>query len=161
MIKSLFNIIIFVVVLAAALAYQELGMLEDDGKQSAPYFSLPTLADPSERYNISALQGERSVIYFFAPWCNICRYSMPNIDKLHRQGKVNAVAIALDFQSTEEITKFSQDLNLSMPILLGNQKTAQDYKVKAYPTYYVMDPKLKIIERSIGYSSELGIRLRL
>ncbi|MBQ4812282.1 TlpA family protein disulfide reductase [Pseudoalteromonas luteoviolacea] len=161
MIKYLINVIIFVVVLSAAFAYQELGMLEDNGRQSAPYFSLPMMSDESQRYNISQLQGERSVVYFFAPWCNICRYSMPNIDKLHRLGKVNAVAIALDFQSTEEIEAFSKDLNLSMPILLGNIKTASDYKVKAYPTYYVMDPELKIIERSIGYSSELGIRLRL
>ncbi|OCQ19972.1 heme-binding protein [Pseudoalteromonas luteoviolacea] len=161
MIKYLINVIIFVVVLSAAFAYQELGMLEDNGRQSAPYFSLPMMSDESQRYNISQLQGERSVVYFFAPWCNICRYSMPNIDKLHRLGKVNAVAIALDFQSTEEIEAFSKDLNLSMPILLGNRKTASDYKVKAYPTYYVMDPELKIIERSIGYSSELGIRLRL
>ncbi|KZN37686.1 TlpA family protein disulfide reductase [Pseudoalteromonas luteoviolacea] len=161
MIKYIINVIIFIVVLSAAFTYQELGMLEDDGRQSAPYFSLPMMKDESQRYNISELQGERSVVYFFAPWCNICRYSMPNIDKLHRQGKVNAVAIALDFQSVEEIEAFSKDLNLSMPILLGNSKTAQDYKVKAYPTYYVMDPELKIIERSIGYSSELGIRLRL
>ncbi|KZN36807.1 TlpA family protein disulfide reductase [Pseudoalteromonas luteoviolacea] len=161
MIKYLVNVIIFVVVLSAAFTYQELGMLEDDGRQSAPYFSLPLMSDESQRYNISQLQGERSVVYFFAPWCNICRYSMPNIDKLHRLGKVNAVAIALDFQSIEEIEAFSKDLNLSMPILLGNRKTASDYKVKAYPTYYVMDPELKIIERSIGYSSELGIRLRL
>ncbi|MDK1287283.1 TlpA family protein disulfide reductase [Pseudoalteromonas umbrosa] len=161
MIKSFFNIIVFVVIFAAVLAYQELGMLEDDGKQSAPYFSLPLLENTSQRYDISQLQGDRSVIYFFAPWCNICRYSMPNIDKLHRQGKVNAVAIALDFQSPEEVKAFSKDLNLSMPVLLGNRKTAQDYKVKAYPTYYVMDPQLKVVERSIGYSSELGIRLRL
>ncbi|KZN45613.1 TlpA family protein disulfide reductase [Pseudoalteromonas luteoviolacea] len=161
MIKYLVNVIIFVVVMSAAFTYQELGMLEDNGRQSAPYFSLPLMSDESQRYNISQLQGERSVVYFFAPWCNICRYSMPNIDKLHRIGKVNAVAIALDFQSIEEIEAFSKDLNLSMPILLGNRKTASDYKVKAYPTYYVMDPELKIIERSIGYSSELGIRLRL
>jgi len=161
MIKYLINVIIFIVVLSAAFTYQELGMLEDDGGQSAPYFSLPIMSEESQRFNISQLQGERSVVYFFAPWCNICRYSMPNIDKLHRLGKVNAVAIALDFQSIEEIEAFSKDLDLSMPILLGNQKIAQDYKVKAYPTYYVMDPELKIIERSIGYSSELGIRLRL
>ena len=86
---------------------------------------------------------------------------MPNIDKLHQQGKVKAVAIALDYHSTEEVTKFVSDLQLDMPVLLGNQSTAQAYKVQAYPTYYVLDEDFKITERSVGYSSEIGIRARL
>ncbi|QPB83993.1 redoxin domain-containing protein [Pseudoalteromonas rubra] len=161
MIKTILQLIIFAIVFLAITAYQELGMLADDGKAPAPYFSLPLLEQPTQRVTIKSLQGQQSVVYFFAPWCSICRYSMPNLNKLHEQGKVNAVAIALDFDNPDAVSSFVEDLSLSMPVLLGNSHTASDYKVKAYPTYYVLSDDLKVVERSVGYSSELGIRARL
>ncbi|WP_125716275.1 TlpA family protein disulfide reductase [Pseudoalteromonas rubra] len=161
MLKTLLQLIIFAIVFLAVTAYQELGMLADDGQAPAPYFSLPLLEQPTQRVSIKSLQGQQSVVYFFAPWCSICRYSMPNLNKLHEQGKVNAVAIALDFESTDAVHAFVDDLALSMPVLLGTHHTGSDYKVKAYPTYYVLSADLKVVERSVGYSSELGIRVRL
>ncbi|AZZ97621.1 TlpA disulfide reductase family protein [Pseudoalteromonas sp. R3] len=161
MIKTVLQLIIFAIVFLAVTAYQELGMLADDGKAPAPYFALPLLEQPTQRATIKSLQGQQSVVYFFAPWCSICRYSMPNLNKLHEAGKVNAVAIALDFENTDAVSAFVEDLSLSMPVLLGNSSTASDYKIKAYPTYYVLSDDLKVVERSVGYSSELGIRARL
>ncbi|TMP38005.1 TlpA family protein disulfide reductase [Pseudoalteromonas rubra] len=161
MLKTVLQLIIFAIVFLAVTAYQELGMLADDGQASAPYFSLPVLEQPTQRVSIKSLQGQQSVVYFFAPWCSICRYSMPNLNKLHEAGKVNAVAIALDFENKDAVSAFVDDLSLSMPVLLGNRSTASDYKVKAYPTYYVLSDDLKVVERSVGYSSELGIRARL
>ncbi|MCF2825365.1 MULTISPECIES: TlpA disulfide reductase family protein [unclassified Pseudoalteromonas] len=160
MFKLLGQAVIIVLVFFAVSAYQERNMLADSGEQTAPPFHLPILQS-KQTYSSIQLKGQQSVVYFFAPWCGVCRVSMPNIDKLHQQGKVKAVAIALDYRSTEEVTKFVSDLQLDMPVLLGNQTTAQAYKVQAYPTYYVLDENFKITERSVGYSSEIGIRARL
>lgn len=161
MVKYILQIGLLILTLAAITAYQELGMLVDDGKQSAPFFSLPELDNPNKRVDLTSLQGQQTVIYFFAPWCSICKYSMPNLDKLYKSKKLKAIAIALDYPDIGSIKTFSQGLNLSMPILLGDRNTAQNFKIKAYPTYYVIDENLKITERSVGYSSELGIKLRL
>jgi len=161
MIKKVLQLAVFAVIFIAVTAYQELGMLADNGEQPAPYFSLPTLENEHKQISLSELAGQQTVVYFFAPWCSICKFSMPNLDKLHEQQKLNAVAIALDYDSKKAVEAFTQDLDLSMPVLMGNHQIAANFKVKAYPTYYVIDENLKITERSVGYSTELGLRARL
>ena len=161
MIKKVLQLAIFTVIFIAVTAYQELGMLADNGEQPAPYFSLPTLENEHKKVSLSEFEGQQTVVYFFAPWCSICKFSMPNLDKLHEQQKLSAIAIALDYNSIEEVEAFTQDLDLSMPVLIGNHQIAANFKVKAYPTYYVIDENLIITERSVGYSTELGLRARL
>ncbi|WP_440053669.1 TlpA family protein disulfide reductase [Pseudoalteromonas sp. T1lg65] len=162
MLKLLFQAIIVLFVFIAVSSYQERNLLDDNGLISAPSFILPQLNETEMAlFHSKQLAGNQSVIYFFAPWCSVCRVSMPNLDRLYRQQKVNAVAIALDFNSTEEVTNFVADLQLSMPILLGNQHVRKQYKIAAYPTYYVLDEHLNVTERAVGYSSELGLRARL
>ena len=103
MIKKILQLIVFIVIFTAISAYQELGMLAENGEQSAPYFSLPRLEDPQTSLSLSDLSGQQTVVYFFAPWCSICKFSMPNLDKLHKNNNLNAVAIALDYDSVDAI----------------------------------------------------------
>lgn len=85
---------------------------------------------------------------------------MPNLQSAMDDGDINAVAVALDYQSEQQVQDFVADLSLSMPILLGSAQTAKQYKISAFPTYYVIDESLRITARSMGYSSELGIKYR-
>ncbi len=85
---------------------------------------------------------------------------MPNLETAYQQGKLNAIAIALDYQSIAEVKQFTDSLDLTMPVLLGSKSTGQDYKISAYPTYYVIDEQLAITAHSMGYSTELGLRMR-
>ncbi|URQ91453.1 TlpA family protein disulfide reductase [Pseudoalteromonas sp. SCSIO 43101] len=158
-ISVLKNVVLMAVVVYAVTAFQQRNLLSTD-KTPAPYFNLATLNDPTERMTIAQLQGKQTVVYFFAPWCSICRYSMPNLEKSHQQGKLNAIAIALDYQNIAEVKQFTDSLELTMPVLLGSKSTGQDYKISAYPTYYVIDEQLAITARSMGYSTELGLRMR-
>lgn len=157
--KSFFHYLAILVVFLLINEWQTKDMLST-AETPAPYFSLPKLSQPTERMTIAELQGKKTVIYFFAPWCTVCRYSMPNLEKLYREGSINAVAIALDYQSLEDISTFTADLDLSMPILLGNLNTASNYRISAYPTYYVINPELKVISRAMGYSTEFGLSVR-
>ncbi|MBQ4845794.1 TlpA family protein disulfide reductase [Pseudoalteromonas sp. MMG005] len=161
MLKYIIQLGLLVFTFTAVSTYQELGMLKENGKTSAPFFSLPKLDDPQQRIDLTSIKGKQTVVYFFAPWCSICKYSMPNLDKLYKNNELNAIAIALDYPDIQSVHQFSEALSLSMPILLGDSTTAQNFKVKAYPTYYVIDENLKVVERSVGYSSELGIKIRL
>lgn len=160
MLKLIGQIAIIAMVFFAVSSYQQRNMLPDSGEQTAPFFHLP-VHKSKQTFSSTQLKGQQTVVYFFAPWCSVCRLSMPNIDKLYQQGKVNAVAIALDYDSTQAVTEFVADLALTMPVLMGNRTTAQHYKISGFPTYYVIDEELKITQRAMGYSTELGIRARL
>ncbi|KTF13473.1 TlpA family protein disulfide reductase [Pseudoalteromonas sp. H105] len=158
--KSLiFNIILASVVFFAVTAYQQRNLLATDNSP-APYFNLPLLDDSEQRINVAMLGGKNTVIYFFAPWCTICRYSMPNLESALKGSSINAIGIALDYKNPQEVTNFVTDLNLTMPIVLGNNHTQSDYKISAFPTYYIVNEQLQITSRSMGYSSELGIKVR-
>lgn len=151
-----------VVVFLLASAYQERDLLDESGKQQAPSFVLPLLeSNGADTFSSEQLKGKTSIIYFFAPWCTVCRLSMPNLESIYQQGDINAIGIALDYQSREEVAGFTSKLDLSLPILLGNTNTGQNFKIKGYPTYYVLNADGKIIERSVGYSTKLGLQYRL
>jgi len=47
-----------------------------------------------------------------------------------------------------------------MPVLMGDDSTARDWSVRAFPTYYVIDTEGRISSRSVGYSTRLGMWLR-
>lgn len=151
------NILFFSVIFFVITTFQQRNLLSND--QPAPYFNLKTL-QTGERVSIKSLQNQQTVVYFFAPWCTVCKLSMPNLDRLAKNGSINAIAIAADYESKQQVQAFVDDLSLSMPVLLADSHTASNYKISAFPTYYVISEDLKIIAKSMGYSTELGLRAR-
>lgn len=127
--------------------------------EPAPATVLPLLAGTE---NAAAIQpGESGVVYFFAPWCSICKHSIGNLDAQVRAGQVGwATAVALDFSSQAEVTGFITETGIGLPTLLGTDQTATDWNVRAFPTYFVIDAEGNIASRSVGYSTSIGIRLR-
>ena len=103
-------------------------------------------------------QNQRSLIYFFAPWCSICKFSMGNLAYL--EGKLPVVAVALDYSDEQAVSDFVTGLDIDVPVLLGNSAVARAYKIKAFPTYYIINAEGKIEMSSIGYSTELGLKIR-
>ncbi|MGY8870098.1 MAG: TlpA disulfide reductase family protein [Pseudomonadales bacterium] len=103
-------------------------------------------------------QNQRSLIYFFAPWCSICKFSMGNL--AHLEGKLPVVAVALDYSDEQAVSDFVTGLDINVPVLLGSSEVAQAYKIKAFPTYYIINAEGKIEMSSMGYSTELGLKIR-
>lgn len=106
--------------------------------------------------------GAVGVVYFFAPWCRICRASMGNLDELVADGTVAwASAVALDYESTQAVEQFVDDVGISMPVLLGQGQEVSDWAIRAFPTYFVIDSDGRIVSSSVGYSTGLGLRFRV
>lgn len=159
------QILIVIVVFNLVSMFRESSMLSSS-KQEPPNFQLLDLKNnphsilPLATANNDTVKG-KTVLYFFAPWCSICRVSIGNLQNLYeRNDDVTIIAIALDFMDKEEVAKFAQKLQLSFPIVLGNEEVKQAYQVSAYPSYYVIDERNTISHRSMGYSTELGLYLR-
>jgi len=152
--------------------YKERGLLAQ--ASAAPAFIAVTLEGelfrsaqllergiPDQQVPEQQIQGQKTLLYFFAPWCGICRLSMPNLKYLQADNEGLAVyAIALQYDSAEQVSEFIADLDLQVPVLLGNQQMATDYQIQAFPTYYVIDENGHISAKSLGYSTALGLWLR-
>lgn len=112
--------------------------------------------------NISLMAQEKTtILYFFAPWCQVCHASIGNLQALYQKNEqLEVIAIALDFTSNKEVIKFTSKHQLTFPIALGNEAIKQTFEISGYPSYYVLNEENVIIGKSMGYSTELGLFLR-
>ena len=137
--------------------YKEQTLLKS--ASTAPAFIAMTAE--GDLFRSTELQGRQTLLYFFAPWCGICRLSMPNLKYFQADNEGLAVyAIALQYDSAQQVADFVADLDLEVPVLLGNQQLATDYQIQAFPTYYVINAEGQISAKSLGYSTALGLWLR-
>jgi len=106
-------------------------------------------------------QGKTTIVYFFAPWCQVCHLSIENLQSVYEKNEMlDVVAVALDYSSVDEVINFTKQHQLTFPIALGNEKIKKSFSVSGYPSYYVINGDNFIISKSMGYSSELGLYLR-
>jgi thiol-disulfide isomerase/thioredoxin len=102
------------------------------------------------------------VVYFFAPWCFYCKHSIGHIDELVLDGEVAwARAVALDYESLDEVRDFLAEVDLQQPVLLGTSEVAAAWNIRAFPTYFVIDEKGGISSRSVGYATKIGLKTRV
>ena len=137
-------------------------MLSTDVDLSAakvnPFDNVPTLMGETVSLNS---QGKTTVLYFFAPWCQICHMSIGNLQALYEKNEhLDVVAVALDYTSIDEVMDFTKQHQLTFPIALGNEKIKHTYSITAFPSYYVINENNTVVDKSMGYTSELGLYLR-
>ena len=152
-------IIIFVILMIFSW-WQNRGTLPASG-QSAPEFTLTALDGTS--HQLRQYQGKQVLLYFFAPWCSVCRLSAGNLNNLRaarNEDELLILMVALSYENNAEVEGFVTDLDLKVPVLLGTNQQLQDYQIVGFPTYYVIDKAGNLINKSMGYSTELGLRYR-
>ena len=149
----------FLLVLAFTLIsmWQTRGLPDDD---HTPSLELMWLDDMQAESIMVA--GEVGVVYFCAPWCFYCKHSIDNLDGLVADGSLAWVrAVALDYESLDEVREFLNETDVDLPVLLGGPKTSTDWNIRAFPTYFVIDENGQIASRSVGYSTKIGLQSRV
>ncbi len=156
----LLQILILIVIILGVSLWQGRNMLEEN--TNAPDFTHPTLS--GNEITLGDSKGKKVVLYFFAPWCTVCRFSSHNIVSIRNaldSEKVSIYAVALSYRDIAEIKKFKEEHSLNVPVILGTKEMQERYRIGAFPSIYLLDKNGKIRSRLIGYSTEAGIRLRL
>lgn len=156
----LLNAALVIVVFLSASAFQSRNMLAADG-EPAPALRGMTLE--GRPYDLAELNDRPALVYFFAPWCRICGASADNLVRLRRWRDVEdieIVAVALDWQSADEVREYVERHQLNVRVVLGGMDVMRDWQIQAYPSYYVLDADHRVLRRDIGYSTQLGLWLR-
>ena len=172
--KSVLQIIIFVIIFWGITYYQERNMLthhvpETAGQRGEKSIVSVPLANSSdtlfptlkgEPIEVKA-QGKQTIVYFFAPWCQICHLSIGNLQSIYENNPhIDIIAVGLDYDSVDEVREFTNQHQLTFPVVLGNSQLKKQFRISAYPSYYVLNKNNKIVSKSMGYSTELGLYLR-
>lgn len=151
------NLAIAGVVFFALTAFQTRDMLATT-RQPAPSLAGSTLG--GDTYDLALTAGRPALVYFFAPWCRVCGASADNLVRLRKlrdESELEIVAVALDWQSVDELREYSDRHELNIPVVLGEAALARDWRIYAFPTYYVLDSQQRVARRDLGYSTQLGL----
>lgn len=146
----------------ALSAWQEQDMLNSESDM--PTLSASSLKGTMYQFPEALNKSKRTLVYFFAPWCKICHLSIGNLNILSDQideEDLSIIIVALDWKSKAEVEEFIADHDLDFPVLLGDEKWQQQYKIKGFPSYYVLNQQGVVLSRSMGYSSSIGMLRRI
>lgn len=109
---------------------------------------------------LSSLQGEPVLLHFWASWCPICGLEQGSIDAIAQQHRV--LTIAIDEGPAKAVSAYLREAGVDYPVLHdpGND-IARDYAIRGVPASFILDPggNIRFVER--GYTTGVGLRLRL
>lgn len=112
------------------------------------------LADADGREQGTAdWRGKTVVVNFWATWCEPCREEMPSLDRLRKRlSSMPFEVIAVNVgEAPERVARFTRDTPVSFPILYDrDSSTAKRWKVRGYPTSYVIGPDGRIRYYFVG-----------
>ncbi|GAB4189269.1 MAG: hypothetical protein Tsb002_16170 [Wenzhouxiangellaceae bacterium] len=153
-----FDVAVLVLIFVSIAWWQSRHLLAADGSQQAPQVALSSL--DGQTYAIGGTRDQRTLVYFFAPWCHVCGLSVGNLEWLRRSYDDQSLTIylvALSYDSVAEVQAFVDDHGVTLPVLLGDARIMADYRIRGFPTYYVIDDDGSLRHRAVGYSTFFGL----
>jgi len=122
--------------------------------QPAPDFTLTNL--DGESLDTADLRGKNVLINFWATWCGPCRQEMPMLEAASEEHASELVVLAVNIgEEPWRIKQFMHDLGLNFEVLMDENNQVQDlFRVRAYPTTYLIDTQGVVRAQHVGLLSE-------
>lgn len=104
-------------------------------------------------HRLSDYRGKWVLVNFWATWCPPCLEEIPDLVALyeaHRK-ELEVIGIAMEYRDTKAVIEFADNLFISYPVVLGNDKiAAQIGKVNGLPTSFIFNPSGNLVKRHVG-----------
>jgi len=146
--------------LLVLLAFGAVQWWQSRGVASGPAPALQGVLLDGRQVSLVDLRGEPVLVHFWATWCPICRFEEDSIDALARDHSV--ITIATTSGEAAEVLAYLQQNGLRFPVLLDETgEVGRAWGVKGVPASFIIDSSGDIAHATVGYSTEIGLRLRL
>ncbi|MDH3325267.1 MAG: protein disulfide oxidoreductase [Gammaproteobacteria bacterium] len=100
------------------------------------------------------------LVHFWATWCKVCKLEQGSINSLSQD--YNVITLASQSGSFSEVKKFQIDNDLKFPIIVDqNGSLAKQWGVVGFPSSFVVDENNEIRFVEVGFTTEIGLKLRL
>jgi peroxiredoxin len=125
-----------------------------EGLETAPGFSLQNIEKlEANAVTLSSLEGKVVLLNVFTTTCDICRAEFPNLIAVNNQYSkredVQVVGIAID-PMVETVESLVRVAGINYTVLMGKLETLVTWKVKAFPTSFLIDKGGQISQQYVG-----------
>ena len=153
-VNNLLWVLVIAVVFFGVRAWQQQAM----PKGLAPEIS--GVAVSGETVGLSQYRGRPVMLYFWATWCKICEIEQGSIRSIAKDHSI--LSVALRSGNALQVSRYLREHQLEMPTLPDEfGEIAERFGVRGTPTAFFIDARGQIRSVEVGYTSEVGMRIRL
>jgi peroxiredoxin len=122
----------------------------------------PSLAGTLLDGTVYKLSPQRPVlVHFWATWCPVCGAEQGSIQSI-AQGDYEVVTVAMQSGSPADVARHMAEQRLDFPVLNdADGRISAAWGVHAVPASFIVDRDGQIRFVEFGYTTEIGLRLRL
>lgn len=127
----------------------------------ASFDSAPVSTLDGTPVSLTALSAERPLlVYFWASWCGVCRFTTPDVARLAGEGE-QVITVALRSGDSQQVARWLEKKKVAF-ITIGDAdgRLSRNWQVSVTPTIVVLH-KGEIVSSTTGWTSYWGMRLRL
>lgn len=113
-----------------------------------------------KRFDLYETKTRPILVHFWATWCPVCKLEQSNIENIAKDK--NVITIAMQSGDDNELKKFMNEENLTFNVINDeNGLLSRFYNIKGVPVSFIVNKENKIDFIEVGYTTEIGLRLRL
>lgn len=148
------NILIFVVVVYAVHLYQTRNSPTGVAPEIKGY-----MLDGKMFEGLASIE-KPALVHFWATWCRVCQLEHDNISSIALDYPV--IGIASQSGSMREVETYVKDHDILYPVMLdATGYNSKQWGIVGFPTSFIIGEDNEIIFTEVGFTSEIGVRLRL
>ena len=105
--------------------------------------------------------GQPALIYFWAEWCGVCKTTAGTVGSISHD--YPTVTVAIQSGEAAQVAKVIQERGYDFATTLADPETDifDRFRLRAVPDMIIVTPSGEISSVTLGYTSEIGLRLRL
>jgi len=113
-----------------------------------------------QNFDLREQHSKPILVHFWATWCPVCQFENSNIENIAEDYQV--ITLASWSEGENKVRQYLENENLNFPVIVDDDgEWAKVYGVKAVPSSFIIDGNGMIQFIESGYTSEIGLRLRL
>lgn len=155
--KSSIKQIVFYSIVFIIIFYGQFLMNHGLKMGKPPIINQPTLSQQDAMQMVS--KGP-AIIYLWAEWCGVCKMMQQPISQILNDYPVLTVAVKSG--NTNAVDNYLNEKSLIWEVVndpVGN--IANQYQARGVPSIFFLNKTGEIVLTTTGYTSEIGLRLRL
>lgn len=103
-----------------------------------------------DSYRLDDYRGKWVVVNYWATWCPPCLEEVPDLVNLYDSRKdrdLMVFGVVFEYNNLGEVEKFADDMLMSYPIVLGNERIVSEIGSAAVlPTTYIYNPQGRLVK---------------